>query len=147
MNFFPEYLYPQLVRLPTPQARWLQQNDAAVGAVAAVITSALLVVPTDFDLVLHSTVIRFQPGAAQTLQYWVMDIARGSAESGFTPIFAKVNVGLGAAVIFYDAYAEEIYLPAQSVVRIQSTFNAGAAANFMTISWRGIFIPRTEIAG
>jgi hypothetical protein len=143
---FPEVCYKLTdMDLSGVLAEFVALYGTATGAVANITVFNYYVVPKGKLLVLQNLVLVVTPGAAQTARY---------AHTGFDYLgIARILIGfsvdpaIAAAIPVYESLpAAGIIIPEGMALHATANFNAGVAANMITVHGQGWLIPRGSVA-
>ena len=127
--------------LGAPYGRVYLPPEATATAGAATL-SAVVQVQTDRPVLLTNLTALMLPGAAQTLTHGFLEMGPNNVVSAqrFIAIFVP-QVGLPAATRIVHNWTGEIIVPPGFFIRARGEFNAGAAANFVSLQAMGLSIP------
>lgn len=137
--FFPELLYQLSAR--DQQVTWLDPQLSRVQASNAATSVGInwLEVPVGRALVLTNLQLRGSPGLAQACTRLIAEMTpRGG---GTTVNIANDDFAAVANLAQNVNWSGEIIIPADWIISVAASFDAGAAANSIDISGAGILIP------
>jgi hypothetical protein len=138
---FPEYLYQLSAR--DQQVTWLDPLITVVTqSTAGTAVTATYTVPNDRALILQAAVLVILAGAAQTSN----EAYLGASRLATGAIFRFAN-SVYAAALQPDPleFSGSLVIPAQWNVTGTAGFNAGVAANIVSLNIFGILIPIANI--
>lgn len=161
MQYFADYLYTLTARdqqvTPIELVDWYSAivSSATTTVSLGSVAGATYVVPASRVLVLTNWVVESTPGAATTLQLASLEIS--SRFSGTEGTHFPLNSTPADRLVFSNPTAgsftgasgktmNPVIVPGGGTVGLECVFNSGAAANAIQLFFKGILIPRGNIA-